>query len=73
MSAEQIDLDDATPAAATCEPDAAAAQGFSDAAPHEVATPSRRLAALRRLMARPGNAEDAADYFARREAAKGAR
>jgi hypothetical protein len=43
------------------------------AALREIASRSPRLAAFRRLAERPTNEQDAADYFARREAAKGAR
>jgi hypothetical protein len=44
-----------------------------DAVLREVANCCPRTAAFRRLAARSTNEQDAADYFARREAAKGAR
>jgi Arc/MetJ family transcription regulator len=73
MSATQIDLDDEALAAAMREPGTTTKKDTVNAALHEIADRSRRLAAFRRLAERPTGQEDAADYFARREAAKGAR
>ena len=44
-----------------------------DVPPRETTNRSPRLAAFRRLAARPTNEQDAADYFARLDAAKGTR
>jgi Arc/MetJ family transcription regulator len=73
MSATQIDLDDEALAAAMRELGTTTKKDTVNAALREIANRSRRLAAFRRLAERPTNQEDASDYFARREAAKGAR
>jgi len=71
MSATQIDLDDEALAAAMRELGTTTKKDTVNAALREIAGRSRRLAAFRRLAARPTNQEDAEEYFARREAAKG--
>jgi Arc/MetJ family transcription regulator len=71
MSATRIDLDDEALAAAMRELGTTTKTDTVNAALREVANRPRRLVAFRRLMARPTNPEDAADYFARREAGKG--
>jgi Arc/MetJ family transcription regulator len=73
MTATQIDLDDDALAAAMRELGTTTKKDTVNAALREVANRSRRMAAFRRLAARSTNEQDAADYFARREAAKGAR
>lgn len=73
MSATQIDLDDEALAAAMRELGTTTKKDTVNAALREIASRSRRLAAFRRLSARPTNQEDAAEFFARREAAKGTR
>ena len=73
MTATQIDLDDDALAAAMRELGTTTKKDTVNAALREVANRSRRLAAFRRLAARSTNEQDAADYFARREAAKGTR
>ena len=73
MSATQIDLDDEALAAAMRELGTTTKKDTVNAALREVANRSRRMAAFRRLAARSTNEQDAADYFARREASKSAR
>lgn len=70
MTAEQIDLDDEALAAAMRELGTTTKEDTVNAALREVVGRSRRLAAFRRLAARPGNEQDAEDYFARHDAAR---
>jgi Arc/MetJ family transcription regulator len=73
MTATQIDLDDEALAAAMRELGTTTKKDTVNAALREVANRSRRLAAFRDLASRPTNEQDAEDYFARRDAAKGRR
>ena len=73
MTATQIDLDDEALAAAMRELGTATKKDTVNAALREIANRNRRLAAFRHLAERPTNEQDAADYFARRAAAKSPR